>query len=226
VPALPHPQPAQYKNLIVLDPAHGGTDAGASISASTPEKALTLAFAAKLKPLLAAQGFSVVTTRDNDPGEVLASDQRAGVANHARPLACLVLHFTADGGGVHLATSSLAPSDATASRFAVRWATAQAGMVTQSLALSHDLSVALDAAHLPAVEMRASVPPLDNMICPAVAVEIAPHKVKDGQPTAVTDGTYQQSVAHAIVAALMNYRTEVFPASASPASAATPEDER
>jgi N-acetylmuramoyl-L-alanine amidase len=74
--------------------------------------------------------------------------------------------------------------------------------------------VALDQAKLPILLFRASTPPLDNLTCPAAAIELAP--VDSSTP--VTDTTYQQQAAQAIVTALTSYRTHNAPAS-TPAGA-------
>ena len=89
-PTVPKPAPAFYRNIIILDPAHGGPDAGARLANGAQEKDVTLAFSARLRTLLAAAGFTVLSTRDSDPSALLTTDQRASVANHARPLACLI----------------------------------------------------------------------------------------------------------------------------------------
>ncbi len=100
----------------MLDPAHGGTDSGARIGDTTLEKNVTLALAFRLRSLLTARGFTVVLTRDSDtatepnsPSNPLTLDDRAGIANHARGAACLLLHATGRGTGVHLYTSELEP---------------------------------------------------------------------------------------------------------------------
>jgi N-acetylmuramoyl-L-alanine amidase len=55
--------PAFNRQMIVLDPAHGGTDGGARIDDHTEEKDVTLAMAGRLRSLLAARGFTAVSTR-------------------------------------------------------------------------------------------------------------------------------------------------------------------
>ena len=54
------------RNLVVLDPAHGGQDAGATLGDNIFEKDVTLAIAARLRATLTAAGFTVVSTRDAD----------------------------------------------------------------------------------------------------------------------------------------------------------------
>ncbi len=211
--APPKPPPAFYRNLIVLDAAHGGRDNGAQLSSSAVEKDVTLAFAQKLRPALAAQGFTVVVTRDSDPPEELTTDQRAGTANHVRPLACLVIHAAATGSGVHLVSSSLPETEAkSSSSRALVWNKAQAPVVGMSLRLANEVGLTIDAAQLPVLLLRASVPPLDNLVCPAIAIELAPLKTSSGTSTAATDSGYQQRAATAIAAGLASFRNHNAPA--------------
>jgi N-acetylmuramoyl-L-alanine amidase len=78
--------------VIVLDPGHGGSDAGVTVS-GTREKDLALALALKLRSALTRDlpGVKVVMTRDDD--EDLPIDRRAEMANHARADLVLSLHF-------------------------------------------------------------------------------------------------------------------------------------
>lgn len=213
-PALPKPLPSFYRNLIVIDPAHGGPDQGANLAGGAVEKDVTLAFAQRLRPALAAQGFTVVTTRDSDPSDVIASDQRAGTANHVRPLACLVLHATTTGSGIHIATSAIERATDATPRV-LRWNDAQAGALDMSLRLANEIGLALSNAHLPVVLLRASVPPIDNLTCAASVVEIAPLAPAGGSPSPVNDAAYQQHVAEAIALGLASFRTHNAPAPTS-----------
>jgi N-acetylmuramoyl-L-alanine amidase len=210
-PVLPRTLPNFYRNLIVIDPAHGGPDHGAQLSGGAAEKDVVLAFAQKLRPALVAQGFTVASTRDSDPAEVLASEQRAGVANHARPLACLLLHTTESGSGIHIATSSLEPVEGAGSRVQ-RWNDAQAGSVAMSLRLANEIGLAMLNAKLPVVLLRASVPPADNMTCAAAVIEVSPLPGQDAGRAPVNDAKYQQKVAEAIAQGLASFRTHNAPA--------------
>ena len=204
-PPPPKTLPAFYRNLILLDPAHGGPDTGAHLPDNALEKDVTLAFAQRLRPAIAAQGFTVISTRDSDPASDLASDQRAGTANHTRPLACILLHATATGSGIHVVSSSLPQLEDGQPR-ALAWQTAQAATLPISLRLANEIGLALTNSRLPVTLLRASAPPIDNLICPAVAIELAP---SSGTP--VTDTTYQQRIAEAIAAALSSFRTHNAP---------------
>lgn len=211
-PTTPKPAPAFYRNLVVLDPAHGGRDSGAQMSGTTAEKDVTLAFAQKLRPALVAQGFTVVTTRDSDPADELATDVRAGIANHNRPLVCLLLHATGSGTGVHVVYSSLPEAKEKSSARALPWNRAQEPMLGMSVRLANEVGLALESAHVPVLLLQASVPPIDNLICPAVAVEISPSRGESGKAVPVTDGAYQQRVINAIGSAIASFRTHNAPA--------------
>ncbi|QNI38053.1 N-acetylmuramoyl-L-alanine amidase [Edaphobacter albus] len=208
-PAPPRPLPAFYRNLVVLDPAHGGPDAGAQLANSAVEKNVTLTFAQRLRPALTAQGFTVVMTRDSDPANEIPTDQRAGIANHDRPIACIVIHASSTGTGVHLISSSLPEGNPSLNRV-LPWSQAQAAVLPMSLRLANEVGLALDAAHVPVLLLRASVPPIDNLICPSVAIEIAPLK-SSGNTTAPTDVAYQQRIINAIATGLASFRTHNAP---------------
>jgi N-acetylmuramoyl-L-alanine amidase len=203
------------RTTIFLDPAHGGSDSGARLSDSLPEKSLTLAFAARLRALLSTSGFSVIATRDSDPAVPFTTDQRAEIANHSHPTACLVLHATASGNGIHIITSEVSPPDNTNesdTHHAIPWDTAQSASIPQSLALANSLGLALLHSRLPVLLTRSSLRPLDNLTCPAVAIEIAPLVPADGEATPVSDANYQQQIAQSIATGLANWRRNQNPA--------------
>ena len=207
--------PALSRTVIVLDPAHGGADTGARIADNLPEKDVTLAFAARLRPLLAAAGFTVVTTRDADPAATappFTTDLRAGIANHPRALACILIHATPSGSGVHIFTSTLPPdADPPDPNQPLPWDTAQSAYIPLSLRLARDLGTALLHANIPPVLGHASIRPLDNLTCPAVALELAPLLIPGSDPTLISDPAYQQRIAQAITAALTAWRNEAAP---------------
>ena len=203
--APPVPAPPQPRFVVVLDAAHGGDDPGGKLDTQA-EKAYTLSLSVKLRSLLNARGIQVVTTRESDTN--VDTNRRAEIANHANAQACLTLHASDTGSGVHLFASSLAPAEPT--RFAA-WKTAQAAFVTRSLALAGVLNSALLHAGFSVSLGRTDLPTLDSMTCPAVAVEIAPER-GPGQKINATldDPAYQASVAEALAAALLEWRTDAW----------------
>jgi N-acetylmuramoyl-L-alanine amidase len=204
---LPQPAPKPIRTLILLDPAHGGPDTGARLPNNLLEKDITLAFNNRLRAALSAANFAVISTRTSDPTVVFTADQRAEIANHNHPALCLLLHATSSGSGVHLFTSSLA---AAAPTHILHWNTAQAPSVAASRDLANQIGSALLTARLPVIVGQASVPPLDNLTCPAIAIELAPlpGASADAAPTSASDAAYQQRVAQAIVSVLSQWRAE------------------
>lgn len=198
------------RTTVVLDPAHGGIDNGSRIGDSIQEKDVTLAFAFKLRSLLSARGFNVVMTRDADQasepspsGGTLTLDDRAGIANHARGVACLLLHATGSGTGAHLYSSELAPTPGQPSL--LPWLTAQAAWVRQSQALESSLASALTRAQVPLVMSAASVRPVDSLNCPALVIELAP---RTSSASSINDDDYQQRVAQAIAGVLVFWQNQ------------------
>jgi N-acetylmuramoyl-L-alanine amidase len=201
-------QPPTPRTVILLDAAHGGPDPGAHLPNNLLEKDITLAFATRLRSSLSGSGFSVISTRDTDPSVPFTTDQRADIANHAHPTACLILHATSSGTGIHIVTSALTPSDDLEEPHpTIPWNTAQAAAIPQSLSLANEIGLALQRAKLPVILSRANLRPLDNLTCPAVAIEIAPLVPAGSDPTPVTDANYQQNIAKAIGVALTSWRS-------------------
>jgi N-acetylmuramoyl-L-alanine amidase len=203
LPSLP-PRPsvtAQPQFLIVLDAAHGGTDTGAHLAEHLDEKDLVLALTIRLRSMLSARGVSVETTRESDA--TLPPAKRAALANARKATACLILHASDSGSGIHLFTSSLPPAQPATF---LPWDQAQAAYLTQSLRWTAEINSAMTHAGIPVTLGRTAMQPLDNMICPAAAVEIAP-LTKDGAVTAgLTDPDYQSRILSGLAAAVESWR--------------------
>lgn len=211
-PSSQSPGATSDPTVIYLDAAHGGNDTGTHLGGDALEKDATLALAIKLRALLAAHGFKVVMTRST-PADAISTDQRIEAANRSHASACLLLHASHGGHGVHLYTSSLtgslqlAHTRAAGDGTIVPWDTTQAPMLPLSLDLESNLASALNGIRIPLVTGRASISPIDAIICPAVAVELAPY-TPDGQAALdPSDSGYQQRVAEAIATALL-FRSE------------------
>jgi N-acetylmuramoyl-L-alanine amidase len=208
MPAVPRPAVAAPQAMphfaVLLDPAHGGSDTGAHLTSTLLEKDLTLDLSNRLRSMLAARGIEVTTTRNSDT--TLPAVNRAEIANHSPFAACILVHVTATGSGVHLYTSSLAPTPLV--RF-MPWQTAQSAYVTQSLKLSSDIDSALAHAEIPVTLGRTSLQPMDSFACPAVAVEIAPlQESASTKARAVSDEGYQRSILDSLVAAIDQWRND------------------
>jgi N-acetylmuramoyl-L-alanine amidase len=223
--ARPAPAPAgkdgetrAARFVVVLDAAHGGEDGGAQLADSTAEKTVTLALSVRLRSLLGARGMQVVTTREGNVN--VDANARAQIANHANAAACVSLHASEAGTGVHIFVSSLGSTEP--ARF-LAWKTAQSGFVTRSLKLANTVNSALehssvaggtsttggDTGPIPATLARTSLPGVDSMTCPAIALEMAPIRDTGRKVvTEVTDEQYQTQVVESLAAALLEWRTD------------------
>lgn len=203
LPPPARPSTTQLRYLVVLDPAHGGANSGAILAPSKPEKAFTLSLAIRLHVLLNERGIPSILTRDGDVA--VDNTVRAVTANRAHASACILIHATATGNGVHLFTSSLPPTRQPDPRRAfLPWQTAQADYITISLRLESDMNAALTRNHVPVLLERTSLAPLDSMACPAVAIEVAPLNPK----TPATNPAYQEQIAASLASALAEWRSD------------------
>jgi N-acetylmuramoyl-L-alanine amidase len=188
--------------MVLLDPARGGTENGALVADRVNEKQTTLKLALRIGFLLKARGFNVEMTRSSDID--VSNDVRAALANTTHPIACVLLHATGTGTGVHLYTTTLHQSSSDSAK-PVSWDDAQGAYADRSHALAEELLTAFTRAKLPVSSGQTWVRPLDNMQCPAIAVEMSP--MKDG--TAADDETYQGHVADVIAGAMIFWRGQV-----------------
>jgi N-acetylmuramoyl-L-alanine amidase len=78
---------------VILDPGHGGEDAGARSAGGIEEKLLTLDIARRMRALLEPRGVRVLLTRDSDATMTL--DARAGFANTNAGMLFLSIHGNA-----------------------------------------------------------------------------------------------------------------------------------
>jgi N-acetylmuramoyl-L-alanine amidase len=85
---------AGKKNLVVIDPAHGGQDSGVNITDKIGEKDVTLAIALALQKELARDGdFEIFLTRDTD--KTISFEDRRKKISKIKPDVLLSLHINA-----------------------------------------------------------------------------------------------------------------------------------
>lgn len=184
------PSPAPAGPVIVLDPAHGGTNTGARGENGIVEKDLVLQIARTVRVELERQGYRVVMTRDDDSNP--SYDDRAAVANARRDPIFISLHVASTGTAntvrayydqfwTPIPPSALAAADASAKKTTVPvnsltpWQEAQRPYLDASRRLSALLQAQLAQlfAGSPVASTGASVRELRSVAAPAVALEIS-----------------------------------------------------
>ena len=184
--------PAQRVLLIMIDAAHGGSEPGAALNAAIPEKDVTLAIARRLREQLTARGIAVRLIRDSDA--TLSSDQRAQIVNAARPELYIAIHATSQGSGMRI-YSAMMPAGGDDSGTFVAWETAQSSARPRSQWAQDQIATAIHKIGFPLRSLIAPLRPLNNIIVPALAVEIAP---TTGNVLQLASVDYQQMVTAAL----------------------------
>jgi N-acetylmuramoyl-L-alanine amidase len=217
--ATPDALPANTSlRVIVIDPGHGGSDAGAANTA-TLEKDLTLALARRLRTALQSRlGASVALTRDSDV--LLTSEARAQIANNNQAGLFVSLHVgyspnKADpGSSIYImkpdfaAGPPLSPGTAptTGVRLFLPWYMAyrtsqQASQVLASQ-LQQDLNQTLPGWKFPLRSGPIGV--LASVTMPAVAIELG-NLNNDVSAQTLVDPVFQMKVAATMAAAIEKF---------------------
>jgi N-acetylmuramoyl-L-alanine amidase len=194
-PAQSAPQAAQVTHpraTVVIDPGHGGDDRGAALSATLAEKDVTLVWARRLRAALEQKGIPATLLRDAD--SALTSDQRAAIANAARPLVFITLHAGTTGSGVRVYTAHLGESAPRAGSF-LPWDTAQSAFLDGSRALAGSVVAEIVKRAIPVAAAPVVLRPLNNITASAIAIEIMPPAA---DVAGLTSAAYQQTVCAAI----------------------------
>jgi N-acetylmuramoyl-L-alanine amidase len=175
----PPPQPPGL-NIVVLDPAHGGTDLGARGTGGIHESDIVLEFAAQVRTALEAQGFQVIQTRQGNANP--SFDDRSAMANAQRGAIFVTLHIATTGvagtARVYVMNDLPLAADATG---LIPWDRAQAPFLSLSRKLG-DLvegNLAQRFKGSPPFAQTASVRQLRTTAAPAIAVEVSSVTVED-----------------------------------------------
>jgi N-acetylmuramoyl-L-alanine amidase len=241
-PALPPPQPPQPETpplldlppagglrTIVIDPGHGGDDAGAKGGQGTLEKNVTLAIARRLKGAIEARlGTRVLLTRDGD--QAVGLDQRAALANNNKADLFISLHANAsvrqsvagaevfylslEGYGEAAQRAAQAPRDAlpvlgggTRDIEVIPWALAQARYIDQSGAFARAIEGAL-RDRIPMSTRALQQAPFRVLVganMPAALVELGFLTNTQQEQLLLTDD-HQNAIAQALVEGIVRYR--------------------
>jgi N-acetylmuramoyl-L-alanine amidase len=198
------PAPAGHESLpiVIVDPGHGGADAGARGPLGLLEKDLTLVLGSALRGECEREGFHVILTRDGDQDP--SFDDRAAIANAHHSAIFISLHVSSTGppGTVRTyvypalaaaeqgAAASMADTGGPPAIVAgttgyglVTWDRAQQPFVADSRKLGDLIQVELSQKFSESPELSVAVPVRDlhSIAAPAAAVEISSVDVPDAQ---------------------------------------------
>ena len=213
---------------VVLDPGHGGDDAGVRGAGGTLEKQVTLDVARRLKTVLEARmGVRVVLTRDDD--RLVAPDERTATANNAKGDLFVSLHMSSSpapattGAAVYFMrldregeeTKREAGAQALALPVlgggtrvieTIRWDLAQARHVEDSGRLANLLAAALEG-HVPTMPQPVQSAPLRvlaGLNMPAVLFEMG-YLTNAGQEKSATGDEGRSVLVQAIYDAVNRF---------------------
>ena len=178
------PQQAQARRggltVVVIDPAHGGTDPGARGAGGMRESDLVLDYAAQARKSLQAQGFQVRLTREGNDNP--SFDDRSAMANAQRGTVFVTLHVSSTGspGTVRVYTMTDFPAAASVTGL-LPWDRAQAPFLELSRQLGNLVQgqLTLQFKGSPSTVQPATIRQLRATAAPAIAVEVSSILVED-----------------------------------------------
>lgn len=182
--------------IVVIDPGHGGDDRGAALTETIAEKDVTLAWAKRLHAALAQKGISATLLRESDIS--LTFDQRAALANAARPVVFITLHAGSVGTGVRVYTAHLAEVASRSGGF-LPWNSAQAAYLDASRSAAGSVVAELNKRDINVGAAPVFLRPLNNVAAAAIAIEIMPPA---SEVAVLNSGIYQQSICAALAEAI------------------------
>jgi N-acetylmuramoyl-L-alanine amidase len=191
-PASAPVQPPQHMLLIMIDPAHGGSDSGAVFNPSLLEKDVTLGLSRRLRQELSTRGLPAQLLRDFDG--TLSTDQRAAMVNAAHPALYLCVHATSQGSGMRIYTAML-PVGGDDHGLFLDWQTAQSASLARSRWAQQQLAASVQKTGFPVRSLTAPLRPLNTITVPAVAIELAP---TTGDVAQLASADYQQMITAAL----------------------------
>lgn len=189
--------------FAIVDASHGGDDHGETLSNSLLEKDVNVSLAHSLRQELESRGITTLVLRDSDAN--LPVDQRAVFANADHAAIYVALHASSSGRGVRVYTALLPYGDDDRGPFK-SWTTAQHASLPLSQSTASAITSELQKRQLPVRSLIAPLRPLNNVIGPAIAVEVAPQG-SDVAQLAAPD--YQQLVMSAVATAIAATRDQL-----------------
>src|SRR6476620_11649904 len=218
--AAPHQQPG-YKSFpsvasgaedqkrtpeffVMIDPSHGGSDKGASLGGKLTEKDITLRLARELRKELEERGIAARLLRESDID--LSLDRRAEITNEQRASLYVAFHAGRPGKGVRVYSPVLTDAQQPLAGRFLPWESAQSGSLSRSQNLARAVSEELKKKGLAVANLGVPLRPLNNIVAPAIAVELAPEQ---DDPQSLENQKRQNSVATAIALGIVQARSQI-----------------
>ena len=202
--APPQPGKAEQKPraepFVLIDPGHGGDDKGAVFSGRLAEKDVTLSLGRELRKQLEERGIPVKLLRETDVN--ISLERRAELANEPRTAFYIGLHAGPPGKGVRVYAPLLPSTEPAAGRF-WPWDGAQMASLERSRKLAQAVAKELQKRNIRVRILASPLRPLNNIVPPAIAVELAPDP--DNMHSLESEKT-QSAVASAIASAIAQRR--------------------
>ena len=190
--------------FVMIDPSHGGYDKGATFGGKLVEKDITLRLAREVRKELEERGIAARLLRESDIDVSL--DRRAEITNEQRASLYLALHAGRPGKGVRVYSPVLTDAQQPLAGRFLSWDSAQSGSLSRSQNLARAVSEELKKKGLAVANLGVPLRPLNNIVAPAIAVELAPEQ-DDLQ--SLENQKRQNSVATAIALGIVQARSQI-----------------
>jgi N-acetylmuramoyl-L-alanine amidase len=190
--------------FVMIDPSHGGNDKGAIFGGKLMEKDITLRLAREVRKELEERGIPARLLRESDID--LSLDRRAEITNEQRAGIYVALHAGRPGKGVRVYTPALSDTQPPLAGRFLPWESAQSGALNRSQNVAHAVSEELRKKGETVVNMGVLLRPLNNVVTPAIAVELAPEQ-DDLQ--SLESQKRQNTIATAIALGIVQVRSQI-----------------
>ncbi len=191
----------------MLDPAHGGADAGARGANGVLESEVVLSFANQARAALERQGLRVLLTRQGN--ENPSFDDRSAVVNGQRGAIFISFHISSTGPMGTARVYSLPPvsqasrpptASGTERTGLARWDQAQDAynVLSRQLAELVQIQLAQKFRGSPEVPATAAVRQLRTVAAPAIAIEISSVSVPNRNPLEQMAPALAEAIARSV----------------------------
>jgi N-acetylmuramoyl-L-alanine amidase len=187
----------------MIDPSHGGSDKGANFGSKLLEKDITLRLARELRKELEERGIASHLLRDGDIE--IGIERRAEITNEQHAAMYIALHAGLPGHGVRVYSPLLTDPQQADGRF-LPWESAQSGALIRSQSVAQAVTAEIRKKGLSVTSLGVPLRPLNNIVVPAIAVELAPGA--DGLQS-LENQKRQNTVAAAIASGIAQVRSQM-----------------